>query len=74
MTDRGRLTPVDVVFFSVAVAALYFLGQPFLALLNQQSGQLGTGTELLFTMLVPGLVLALLFSVYTISFFETGES
>jgi len=72
--DRGRLTPVDVVFFGVGLAALAFLAEPFYSLLNQQQSSLGTGTELLFTMIVPGLVLTLLFSIYSISFFDLGGS
>lgn len=72
--DRGRLTPVDVVFFGVGFTALAFLGEPFYSLLSQNSGDLGTGTEFLFTMIVPGLVLTLLFSIYAISFFDLGGS
>jgi Na+/melibiose symporter-like transporter len=60
--ERARLTPVDVIFIAVGLAALTFLVEPMYALLDTSS--LSTGTELMFRMLPPGLVAMLIFVAY----------
>jgi len=60
--ERGRLTPVDVIFVGVGLAALTFLVGPLYSLLDTSS--LSTGTELLFRMLPPSLVAMLVFVSY----------
>lgn len=57
MDERGRLTPVDVVFAAAAIAVFSFMVQPFYNVLSDAS--LGQGTGLLFQMLPPALVLTL---------------
>jgi len=63
-SDRGRLTPVDVIFIAVGLAALAFLSEPFYTALSQSSGSLSEGTEILFRMLPPALVTMLIFVTY----------
>lgn len=65
MTERGRITPVDVVFFGVAVAALTFLMQPMLTLLGQAN--LDPSVEYMFVMIPGGLVVSLLWVIYRTS-------
>lgn len=60
MTDRARLTLVDVVFLGASIAVLSALVPPLYDLLNQQASQLGTGELYLFQLVVPGIVLTLL--------------
>jgi len=64
MSERGRITPIDVVFVGASVAALAFLAEPLYSLLNQSNNGLGPGVELLFRMIVPGLLGSLLLIVY----------
>jgi len=71
--DRGRLTPVDVVFVGVALAALAGLAPALYDALGQQSGNLGQGTELLMQMLAPALVVTLLVVVYRTSLLGGGS-
>lgn len=70
--DRGRLTPVDVVFISVAVAALAFLAEPFYTVLGSSS--LSTETELMFKMLPPALIATVLYVTYRISLLGSGQA
>lgn len=60
--ERGRLTPVDVVFVGVGLAVLAFLGEPLYDLIT--SSQMATGPLLLFRMLVPALVAMLIYTIY----------
>jgi hypothetical protein len=62
--DRGRLTIVDVVFIAVSVAVLAALAPAVYTLLQQQAGELGTGSGYLFQMVVPGIVATLLVVTY----------
>jgi len=61
-SNRGRLTPVDVVFIGVSVAMFAFLMEPFYTLL--QDANLGVGAGFLFQMIPAGLVMSLLVVVY----------
>jgi len=62
--DRGRLTPVDVVLFLVAVAILGALGPVFLDFLSQNAYLASTPTVYLAQLLVPITVAVLLAIVY----------
>lgn len=59
MDGRGRLTPVDVANFGVALFVFGLLIVPIYSLLNANVGALGTGDAYLFRMIVPGAILAL---------------
>jgi len=60
MSDRGRLTPVDVVFFGMAGALVLILGPVFLEVLNDNAGSFSQPTAFLFQLIVPGLLMTLL--------------
>jgi hypothetical protein len=60
--ERARLTPVDVIFIAVGLAALTFMVGPLYSLLD--TAGLSTGTELLFRALPASLVAMLLFISY----------
>lgn len=62
--DRARLTPVDIVYYGVALLLLGFLAEPMYLVLNDQAGELGTGSGLLFQMIFPSLVVTLMFVVF----------
>jgi len=64
-TDRGRLTPVDIVLVAASLAVLAFLSEPFYSLLATTA--LSREVELLFRMLPPSLVAMLIFVVYRTS-------
>lgn len=55
-TARGRLTPVDVVFYGVAIFILAIMASPIYTLLSQNSGSLQTGEAYLFQMVFPALI------------------
>jgi len=65
---RGRLTPVDVVFFGVAAVGLWFLSRTLPPLLASQN--LATSTEYLFVIIPAALTLTILFNIYSIGVFE----
>lgn len=62
--DRGRLTPVDIVFYGVALFLLGILAGPIYTVLADSAGSLGTGTELLFHMVFPAMILTIMTVVY----------
>lgn len=70
MSDRARITPVDVVFIGVSLGLLVFLFEPVYQLLGDSN--LGAGTELLFRMTLPGLAAMLLFVTYRVSLLGSG--
>ncbi|WP_423745095.1 hypothetical protein V5735_03455 (plasmid) [Haladaptatus sp. SPP-AMP-3] len=61
---RGRLTPVDVVYYGVAVLLLGFLAKPMYLVMNDNGGELGTGTAYLFQLVFPAMVVTVLVVVY----------
>lgn len=61
---RARLTPVDVVYYGVALLILAFFAGPMYTVMNDNAGQLGTGTAYLYQLVFPGLVATLIFVVY----------
>lgn len=63
-TARGRLTPVDIVFYGVAVFLVGQLSVPIYTVLSNNAGEMGTGTAYLFQMVFPGLVMTILIVVY----------
>jgi len=65
VTDRGRLTPVDVVFFLVSMGAMAALAPVFLDFLNQNAYQATTPQVWLLRLLVPTLLLTILALIYT---------
>lgn len=71
MGERARLTPVDVVYIAVGLAALAFLAEPLYTALD--SVELSTGATLLFQMLPPALVTMILFVTYRISLIGSGS-
>lgn len=70
--NRGRLTPVDIVFVGASLAVLTFLSDPYYTMLG--NANLGTGVDLLFRMLVPSLVAMLIFTVYRTSLIGGGTA
>ena len=62
--DRARLTPVDIVYYGVAVLLLGFLAQPMYQVLNDNAGELGTGEAYLFQLVFPALVVTIMVVVY----------
>lgn len=70
--NRGRLTPVDIVFVVASLAVLTFMADPFYQILS--NANLGTGVDLLFRMLVPSLVAMLIFVVYRTSLIGGGAT
>lgn len=65
--DRARLTLLDVVYIAASLAVLAFLAQVFYPILQEQAGELGTGTGLLVQTLVPALVIAILYITFAIA-------
>lgn len=63
--DRARLTPVDVVYYGVALMLLGFLARPMYRVMNDNAGAVGTGTAYIFQMVYPALLVTLLVVVYT---------
>jgi hypothetical protein len=72
MNQRGRLTPVDIVFVVASLSVLAFLSEPFYTLLG--GAGLSTGVELLFRMLPPALVAMLIYVVYRTSLIGGGAA
>jgi len=64
MTDRGRLTPVDVVIFVVVAAVLASLGPVFLDFLAQNAYLASTPVVYLAQLIVPVSVIVLLAVIY----------
>lgn len=64
MTNRARLTPVDVVFAATSLAMVAFFAQPVYTALNDNADALGTGAAYMFQMLMPALIVTLLFVVF----------
>lgn len=58
--DRARLTPVDVVFYGVALLLLAFMAEPMYSTLRDNAGHLGTGEAYLFQMIYPATILTLM--------------
>lgn len=67
MSERGRLTPVDVVFFGMAGALVLILGPVFLEVLDANAGRISTPTAFLFQLIVPGLLMTLLSIVLVVA-------
>lgn len=67
MTNRARLTLVDIIYIGTSIAVLGILGQPFYRVLADQGPNLGTGMGLLMQSLVPGILIALLVVVFTVA-------
>lgn len=65
MTDRARLTPVDVVLFMVSFAILGALAPVFLDFLQQNAYQATTPQVWLLRLLLPVTLLTLLTLIYT---------
>lgn len=55
-TSRGRLTPVDVVFYGVAIFCLAIFAEPIYTLLNSNAGSLQTGEAYMFQLIFPALI------------------
>jgi len=64
MDDRARLTPVDVVYFGVAVFILGHFAGPIYTVLGDSAGSLGPGEAFLFQMIFPALLLTIISVVY----------
>lgn len=65
MNDRARLTPVDVIYIGVGIAVLAFLVEPLYMLMNANAGELGKAEAFLFQMIVPGIVMTILYVMYS---------
>lgn len=63
--ERGRLTPVDVIFYGVALLLMGFLAAPIYSTLNANASSMGTGVGYLFQLVFPALVITILYRVYT---------
>lgn len=65
MSDRGRLTPIDVVWAVVSLAALAALSPAFYSFLSKNAYIASTPVVFLLQMLVPLLGLTLIAIIYT---------
>jgi ABC-type transport system involved in cytochrome c biogenesis permease subunit len=64
MDVRARLTPVDVVFYGVALLLLSFMAEPIYTTLRDNADRLGTGEAYLFQLIFPAMILTLISVVY----------
>lgn len=64
MDLRARLTPVDVVFFGVALMLLAFFADPIYTVMRDNASSLGPGEAYLFQMIFPALVVTIMSVVY----------
>lgn len=64
MDYRARLTPVDVVYYGVALFLLAILAEPMYIVLTDNAHRLGTGEGYLFQLIFPALLLTLASVVY----------
>lgn len=66
MTDRARLTPVDVIFIGVGIAVFVFLAEPLYTVMDQQAaaGTLDTPEAYLFQLIPGALVITLMYVMY----------
>lgn len=62
--SRGRLTPVDVILFGVAVFILGNFIPPIYKLMNDNASSLGTPAAYLFQLVIPSLALSIMVVVY----------
>ena len=62
--ERARLTPVDVIYYGVALLLLGFLAAPMYTVMNDNAGELGTGTAYIFQLAFPSMVVTIMFVVY----------
>lgn len=65
--DRARLTPVDVVFYAVALFLLAIMVQPVYTLLAAKAGDLSKGVGLLMQIVFPLLILSIFTVIYATS-------
>lgn len=65
MSDRARLTPVDVVFFLVSMGVMGALAPIYLYFLDQNAYQATTPQVWLLRLLLPILTLTILALIYT---------
>jgi len=56
MSARARLTPVDVVFFGVAIFVLTLLAEPMYTTMHNRAGALGTGEAYIFQLIFPAAI------------------
>lgn len=57
---RARLTPVDVVFYGVAIFLLAVFAKPIYTVMNDNAGYLGTGEGYLFQLIFPAVILTVM--------------
>jgi len=62
--QRARLTPVDIVFYGVALFLLGVMAEPMYTVLTDNAGELGTGAGYVFQLVFPGLVMTIMIVVY----------
>lgn len=65
MSDRGRLTPVDVVFALATLAVVAALGPVFLTFLDRYGYQANTPTLFLIQMILPLALITFVTVIYT---------
>jgi len=61
---RGRLTPVDVVFYAVALFVIGIFVGPIVSLMEVNAGAMSTATAYVWQLIVPMLIVVILFVVY----------
>jgi len=64
--NRARLTPVDVVFYGVALALLAFFAEPIYTVMRDSAsaGHLQTGEAYLFQIIFPALIVTIIIVTY----------
>lgn len=62
--SRGRLTPVDVVYYGTALLLLSFLAAPMYQVMNDNASSLGAGSGYLFQLVFPAMVITIVSVVY----------
>lgn len=61
---RGRLTPVDVLFYAVALFVLGVFVGPIFGLMQSNADVMSTATAYVWQLIVPMLIAVILFVIY----------
>jgi hypothetical protein len=61
---RGRLTPVDIVFYGVALFTAALFAEPWYSTLRGNAGQFGAGEAYIFQLIYPAFLITLMSMVY----------
>lgn len=73
LVGRGQITIPDIVFFAAAFVVLAGLVPVLYRVLNEQAPNLGTGTVMLYQIIVPALVVTVLLVFFAIAVGGAGQ-